>query len=187
LAEAGRRFKNSIARRAKKDTVMPEKSLLSLERLSAIAQSLNQATDELTGVVGSLDEALQRLNVGLVVWVYVEKWNSEDGLYYECEQVGYAKVEGQWGIAIRKVAGREDSSDGEEVRSVWAFNDAPRDARLRAVEKLPQVVDELGKVAAKTTEILNRKLAVTKEYAAAIGILNPDGSKKQGAVAKEKK
>lgn len=166
---------------------MPEKSLLSLEHLSAIAQSLNQATDELTSVVGALDEALQRLNVGLTVWAYVEKWNSEDGLYYEREEVGYAKVEGQWGIAIRRLAGREDASDGDEVRSIWAFNDAPRDARLRAVEKLPNVVDALGKAAATVTEVLNKKLALTKDYAAAIGILNPDGSKKQGTGSKEKK
>jgi len=167
---------------------MPEKTLLSFSQLSSIAQSLNQATDDLTSVVGALDEALQRLSVGLVVWAQVDIWHDEiDGLTYEREEIGYAKVNGQWGIAIRRTFGREDSSDPDEVRNIWAFNDAPREARLRAVEKLPQVVDELGKAAAKVTEILNKKLAQTKDYAAAIGILNPDGSRKQGAGSKEKK
>jgi hypothetical protein len=106
---------------------------------------------------------------------------------YESEEIGYAKVNGQWGIAIRRTFGREDSSDPDEVRNIWVFNDAPRESRLRAVEKLPQVIDELAKAAAKTTEILNKKLAQTKNYAAAIGILNPDGSKKQGGGWKEKK
>jgi|SRR5579862_4721336 len=166
---------------------MQEKSLLSFDQLSAIAQSLNQATNELTRVVGALDESLQRLSVGIVVWVHVQTWSEEDSPFYEAEQVGYAKVNGLWGIAIRKVAGREDTDDPDEVRNIWLFNDAPRDLRLRAIEKLPQVVDELAKAAAKTTEIVNKKLSETKGYAAAIGILNPDGSKKTGAVAKEKK
>jgi hypothetical protein len=166
---------------------MAEKTLLSFGELSAIAQSLNQATDELTRVVAALDEALQRLSVGLVVWVNVQTWDHEDGVSYECEQVGYAKVNGQWAIAIRKTFGREDTSDPDEVRSIWIFNDAPREARLRAVEYLPQIVNELAKAAAKTTEVLNRKLEQTKGFAAAIGILNPDGSKKLSSGSKEKK
>jgi hypothetical protein len=149
---------------------------------------LNRQDPFLTRVVASLDEALQRLSVGLVVWARVDTWHDDiDGMSYESEEIGYAKVNGQWGIAIRRTFGREDSSDPDEVRNIWVFNDAPRESRLRAVEKLPQVIDELAKAAAKTTEILNKKLAQTKNYAAAIGILNPDGSKKQGGGWKEKK
>jgi hypothetical protein len=160
---------------------MPEKSLLSFEQLSTIANSLNKASDELTRVVSVLDEALQRLNVGLVVWVLVVKWHDENGLAYDCEQVGYAKVNGVWGIAIRKLFGSEDSPDPDEVREVWAFNDAPRELRLRAVEKLPDVVDQLAKAAIETTELLNKKLVETRGFAAAIGLLQPSGPQKEGS------
>ena len=165
---------------------MPEKSILSFEQLSTIANSLNKASDELTRVVSVLDEALQRLNVGLVVWVLVVKWHDENGLAYESEEVGYAKVNGIWGIAIRKMFGSEDSPDPDEVREVWAFNDAPRELRLRAVEKLPDVVDELAKAAIKTTELLNKKLAETRGFAAAIGLLQPSVLQKDGT-GKERK
>lgn len=165
---------------------MPEKSILSFEQLSTIANSLNKASDELTKVVSALDGALQRLNVGLVVWVLVVKWHDENGLAYECEEVGYAKVSGIWGIAIRKLFGSEDSPDPDEVREIWAFNDAPRELRLRAVEKLPAVIDELAKAAIETTELLNKKLAETKKFAAAIGLLQTSGPQKESG-AKERK
>jgi hypothetical protein len=151
---------------------MPEKPLIPFDRLTSIANTLNKATDELTKIVGVLDDALQRLNVGIPVWVQVVKWSSEDDQGpYECENVGYSKINGDWCIGINRSTGHEESTYADQVREVWPFNDAPRDLRLRAVEKLPELIDELAKSAAHTADLVNKKLAETKAFAAAIGLI----------------
>jgi hypothetical protein len=67
--------------------------------------------------------------------------------------------------------GDEESPEPDEVREIWPFNDAPRELRLRAVEKLPELIDQLAKSAEKTAEDVNKKVAETKAFAAAIGVL----------------
>jgi hypothetical protein len=57
---------------------------------------------------------------------------------------------------------------------------------LRAVEKLPELVDQLAKAAIETTELLNKKLTETKGFAAAIGLLQPSGPQKEGSVKERK-
>jgi hypothetical protein len=157
---------------------MPEKPLLSFDQLTSVAADLNQASDELTRVVNSLDSALQRLNVGIVAWVLISKNNDERFSHlYECEQVGYAKVNGNWCLAIRRLAGNESSPEAEEVRDIWPFNDAPRGMRLRAIEKLPEVIDALARSALRTTERLKKKLAETRGFAASIGVWQGDEAK----------
>jgi hypothetical protein len=151
---------------------MADKPLIPFDKLTSIANSLNEATDELTRVVGVLDQALQRLNVGIPVWVLVVKWSSDDDpTGYETEEVGYAKINGYWGIGIRRSVGDETSPTPDEVRDIWAFNDGPRELRLRAVGRLPELLDELAKSAQKAAEVVNKKLSETKAFAAAIGLL----------------
>jgi hypothetical protein len=160
---------------------MPQKPLVPFDRLTSIANNLNKATDELTEVVGVLDNALYRLNVGIPVWVTVVRWSSEnDPNAYECENVVYAKINGSWCIGINRTVGNDDSSEPDEVREIWPFNDAPRELRLRAVEKLPELVDQLAKSAEKTSEVVNKKLSETKAFAAAIGLLPIEESGARG-------
>jgi hypothetical protein len=157
---------------------MAEKSLFTFDHLTAVAADLNQASDDLTQIVGTLDSALQRLNIGIVAWVQVIKTNYEDRpQYYEREELGYAKVDGTWGLAVRKLAGFEGSPEDDEVRDIWLFNDAPRGLRLRAVEKLPEVIDLLTRSAMKTAERLKKKVADTRGFAASMGLWQLDGEK----------
>jgi hypothetical protein len=165
--------------------VEQEKPLVSFQQLSSIAASLNKASDEFTKVVSELDASLQRLNVGLVVWVTVVKLGN--GSAYEIEQIGYAKVDGNWRIAIRKLRGNEESEYEDVVTNTWAFNDAPRQVRLRSVEKLPELVSGLAKAAVKATQVLNKKLAETKAFAAAIGLRDKDDEKGPNNGAVERK
>jgi hypothetical protein len=159
------------ARRAWKETVMADKPLMSFDELSSAAAALNKASNELTTTIATLDQALNRLNVGLTVWTLVIVWPDPDGSgQYEREDVGYSKVGGSWGLAIRKLVGDENNPEPDEVRDVWAFNDAPRDLRLRAVQKLPDLLDALGKAAVKTAEAVNKKLAEARAFTAALGL-----------------
>jgi hypothetical protein len=157
-----------------KEAVMAEKSIPSFEHLSAAADSLNKATDELKQVIDNLDVAIRRLNVGVSAWVEVEKWFDEDDPQsYEVEQVGYSKQGGTWRLTIRRLVGHEQDPGPDKVRDVWTFNNAPRTVRLRAVEKLPKVLETLTKQLNQQTAIVNKKLTEAKLFTIGLGLEVP--------------
>jgi hypothetical protein len=135
------------------------------QALSTAATSLNAASDELTKVVSVLDEALKKLNVGLTVWITVSKWSDEE----RCgeDQIGYCKVNGRWGIALRYIWGDHFLSL-DEVDGLWLFNDAPRDLRLAGVDKLPEVIEALSREAFETTKKVQEKTREVRELASII-------------------
>src|ERR1700687_361370 len=112
------------------------------QTLSSVAPALNSASDELNHCLASLDESLKKLNAGLTVWVtFRSRGVAED--QYDDQQIGYTKVDGKWGIAIRHVWGNYATEQfGEE--GTWFFNDAPRELRLLAVDQLPELIEALG-------------------------------------------
>jgi len=149
---------------------MAEKRLVSFAELSAAADTLNNSTDQLTKTVDQLEEALLRLNIGLSSWVEVQMFTDEDGGQYYRIELGWSKSEGTWGFNIHRVEGNNHSDAPEEVREAWKFNYAPRDYRLWAVSKLPELLDDLAKAASKTAENVNKKLVETRALAIAMGI-----------------
>jgi len=142
--------------------------------LSEVAFTLNSASDELTKAVGILDEALKKLNIGLTVWVdyasrAVEPWEYHD------EQIGYCKVNGKWGLSLQRVWG-DNQSDHHGSDGPWLFNDAPREMRLRGVDKIPEVIERLGKEASDTAKRVEEKTKHVRELAAAITELEDEGT-----------
>jgi hypothetical protein len=83
--------------------------------------------------VNKLDALLKKFNLGVPTWVSFEKSRSDDGNYQE--DIGYAKINGKWGIAIRTI--ECDFSDPDSSVAEWQFNDAPRLLRVNAVERFP--------------------------------------------------
>ena len=135
--------------------------------LSEVASSLNSASDELTQVVGKLDEALKKLNVGLTEWVIFDDRLPNEDMQYDCDQIGYTKVDGKWGIALRQIWGHEAYDDHKE-NGPWLFNDAPREMRLRSVDKIPELIESLNKRASETVKKIQEKTKEVRELAAAI-------------------
>jgi hypothetical protein len=116
------------------------KASASLLRLKNSSAELNTVSDQLTKQIEQLDAALKRLNLGVATWVTISE--DEDG---NCSQeyIGYVRIGSRWGIALRTCSGvRGDPSPGVETFS--AFADAPRQLRLRAVEYIPQLLDQLS-------------------------------------------
>jgi hypothetical protein len=134
--------------------------------LSSVASSLNKSSDELNRTVAVLDEALRKLNIGLSVWVSFAFY-AEEPPHYGSDQIGYAKVGGKWGVALRSVWG-DESSNEENCEGPWLFGEAPRDMRLIAVDYLPRVIEELGKKASSTAKKLDEKTKQVKSIAAVI-------------------
>jgi hypothetical protein len=136
------------------------------KNLSSVAVSLNAASDELTRAVTVLDEALKKLSIGLTVWVNSLSADVPDP-FYDVEQIGFCKVNGKWGIALRRIWGNESMDDHQE-EGPWLFNDAPRQMRVNSVDMLPKLVEELGKTAADATKKVRQKAEEVRELADAI-------------------
>jgi hypothetical protein len=147
------------------------------QTLSSAAPALNAASDDLTKAVTVLDEAIKRLNVGLSSWVSfrsrgVEEWEYDD------DEIGYTKVDGKWGIALRRVWG-DHNRETFGADGPWLFNDAPRELRLLGVDKIPELIEALGKEAADTTKKVQEKARQVRDLATAIAEIPNNTSTRQ--------
>ncbi len=134
------------------------------EKLAETAATLNAASDALSRPIAELDGALKSLNIGVATWVDFNHY--EDGMAWEWGRaLGYAKVGGRWGLAIREYEGRvgEPFSKNEE----WLFSDAPRSFRVEAVPALPKLIDALIVAGTKTAKALEAKVMSASEVAQA--------------------
>jgi septation ring formation regulator EzrA len=158
-----------------KEGPLSERVQSAYEKLTTAAAELNAASDDLGLCVADLDAALKKLNLGVTSWVTVQSWGDDEG-GYSLEEIGYDKVDGKWGVALRTRSGHP-SEEYENVER-WLFNDASRALRLQGIGGIPELLDKLSKEAAETTEQLKRKLSAAKEVASAV---------KQAAEARESK
>ena len=135
------------------------------KRLAASADSLNAKSDEFSKQVAVLDSALKKLNLGIAAWQRIRGGEDRNGNYWS-EDVGYAKINGKWGLAIRERRGNTnaDSEENEE----WLFNDAPRTLRISAVDQMSGLLDKLVASAGKTARKIDEKTAQAKSLAAAL-------------------
>jgi len=152
-----------------------DSKLTTIQRISALASvagSLNNASDELTKSVGVVDDALKRFNLGLVVWVMVSRW--ADDFRHGEDQIGYCKLNGKWGLALRTSWEDNNAFGGEPEEDAWHFNDAPREMRLKYVDRIPEVLEELTKKASEVTRRIQEKAKEARELAEAIRPVSND-------------
>ena len=140
----------------------------SFQQLSAAASTLNAISDQLGKVVSRLDSSFQKLNIGVSGWVKFNISRSGDGLQFWFDEVGYDKVNGRWGLAIRSASGHEGMEEGSLYDGEWQFNDAPRTLRIDAVDKIPELFEKLTNEVQATTESVDRKLKKLQEFASAV-------------------
>jgi hypothetical protein len=88
--------------------------------------------------------SLKRLGLGIESWVLLDETggNNENPEFY-IEKLGYAKVNGKWGLAIRAIWGHIQF-DGASKSEEWPFGDAPRHIRIKAVAKIPALIEQLN-------------------------------------------
>ena len=146
---------------------LPKRISAVFEELTATAAKLNAVSDEIAQPISVIDAALRRLNLGVSAWVEVAgEVDHHDTAYFWDRSIGYDKVSRSWGIAIRTRSG--SLTDQRVDEETWLFNDAPRSIRLEALDKLPDLLAELVKVAIDTANALKNKLATTKQVAMTI-------------------
>ncbi len=135
------------------------------KRLAASAQTLNAASDEFSKPVAELEAAVQKLNLGLVTWQKVVGGGDEYDNYWRRE-IGYMRVDGKWGLVIRSVSGNHNHDEPDI--ELWSFGDAPRSYRIEAIDKLPDLLEELIKNSEKTAKKLKEKTVEARELATAL-------------------
>jgi hypothetical protein len=150
---------------------LAERVQASYLQLSAVASDLNAVSDQLGKSIAEVDDSLKKLNLGVSVWVTID--GNEDAPYYWNEDLGYSKIDGKWGIALRTVKG--NYAEDEERVEAWLFNDAPRPLRLSAISKLPELLKRLSEEAVETTKKIKSSLKEAQQVVVALktAVLEP--------------
>lgn len=141
---------------------LPARVKSSFKQLAEATAALNTASDKLSKQVGQVEALMKPLNIGIECWVKMgQGWSSAESRGHW--EVGYVKVAGKWSIGIRAV---DDSEP--EYPDPWAFGDAPRRLRLKAVDYIPALLDELAKKAVEATSDIDKKMEDVSELVAAL-------------------
>lgn len=145
----------------------------SFKQLASAAQALNTASEDLGKVIRHLDASLKKLGLGLSGWVPVS--GTSDDTQYWTNELGYAKTDGKWGLALREVTGFHlDKND--ESEQVWAFNEAPRTVRAEAVDKIPDLLEKLLQQTQEATRELKEKIDQASDFNTVLAELTPDNA-----------
>lgn len=151
---------------AQHDSGLQERVSAAFEKLAESAIELNAVSDEVAKPISAIDKTLQKLNLGVSAWVeFAGDIDHNTGSFWDYS-LGYAKVSREWGIAIRTRRGNDFHNDVDE--ELWRFNDAPRSHRLDAMDKLPELLEQLAKTSGETAQALKSKVASAKQTAATI-------------------
>lgn len=118
-----------------------------MKELCAAAAKLNSKTDELNEVIGEFEEDLEKAGVGVTEWLTLlldetdSKFDPHDETFSKSGwELGYAKVEGKWRLAVRQVflksrLGRfDDDITSRHSDKTLALTNAPRVVRMQAAE-----------------------------------------------------
>jgi len=150
------------------DVAVSAKIAASFQRLTTAADHLNVVSAELGVYISTLDVALQRLNLGISTWVPVEGYDNATTGDFDGRELGYTKLGSKWGIALRSVAGNYGTDPEGITHEQWLFNDAPRAFRIKAVEKLPDLLEKLAEEADDTAGMIKGRIVQAQQLIAGI-------------------
>lgn len=133
---------------------------------------LNRASDDLTEAIGPLDAAFKALNLGVTAW-YKYAGDEDDLGQFWNHYIGYAKVDGKWGLAISSVSGEVGGAPDEHDDEEWLFNDAPRAMRIEAIPYIPALLEALVERVNATAADLQAKAAIARDVVDTINTVLP--------------
>lgn len=146
----------------------------SYQQLSKVAGELNAVSDELGMCIVDLNAALKKLNLGVTKWIEIRGDEDPETGNFSVDYLGYAKVSGNWGIGLSTMIGNYNH-DPEGSSEQWPFNDGPRELRLAAIEKIPELLNKLSEAATQMTAHVRKKLGEAQEVAEAIKLVANEG------------
>jgi hypothetical protein len=152
--------------------IIPAEVQADLQKLTVAAKSINELSDELTREVAGIEAVVNRLNLGVHTNVQIEKWFDEEGRHSGVWRLAYGKEAGKWGFFIEYIATDEDGlrqgDPNAETYESWLFKDAPRENRIKAVGKIPLLLQALVKASNEVAAKIAEEIAAARELASAI-------------------
>jgi hypothetical protein len=138
------------------------------QNLTESAKRNRVVRDELSRLVSSLEQALARLSLCIGCWTLISE-STNDGIDYERLYVGFQEMNHEWRIVI-KSANESEHRPEEPLETKWLFDSAPQFLRLRAIDKLADLIDGLSKTTDSTTERLKKKLDTARNVASGVQV-----------------
>lgn len=137
---------------------------VSLKNLTALSQSLNEASDLLSQQILQVEAVLNELKLGVSAWVVFSRGEVEISGHtmLETESIGYSKHQGRWGLLYCKEV--PDMGDPAFCHIV-PLRDSPRMERIAAVDELPKLVQALEARATEVTQVAKAKAAEVSAFA----------------------
>lgn len=135
------------------------------KRLATAATEYREATKEFSAPIDAIDRALRALDIDVITWKKMAGDEDEYGAYWH-RDVGYARIKGDWCLAIRTVRGHEQAEEDDIEQ--WPFGAAPSSLRIEAIDKLPDLLEQLIRNAEKTTKKLRERTGEARKLAAAL-------------------
>jgi hypothetical protein len=135
------------------------------ERLSILSQQLNEQCSTLNDTITEWNKRLLALNLGLEVWLNPFDYS---GVYYaendsdvrqKCVKeisLGYAKVDGQWQLAIKEeflIAGNEEREQDVPIR-VTRLLSCTREMRIKAMERFDSLLSHIEEEVTQRLQIV---------------------------------
>lgn len=146
-----------------------------ISELTPIATKLNRKSDQINRTITTINQKLAKLNLGIEVWLDTplpaEKWGEEanvalakpwqvDENGVRCREafyLGYGRLGDTWGLLIKQVV-EEQQPDG----TIVTFSEdrvsvlkGTRNARLAALEQLPQLLNALKAEGARLLKLID--------------------------------
>lgn len=148
-----------------------------LQKLSTAAQILNGLSDELTAKIADIENSINKLNLGIRANVNAYTLESaDDDLYSRWVRLAYGKSGSKWGFIIEELTEDLRNSERDAYES-WAFRDAPREYRLKVVEKIPALLDALVIKSVEIASDIKKSVGYTTELESAISKASQKGLK----------
>jgi hypothetical protein len=156
----------------------PVETQAKLQKLAAVARTLNDLSDQLSQQVAEIEVAVCKLNLGVPASVIAETSSTENGVRGHCVRLAFDKHAGRWGFQVEELTENLDYPDMDEYQA-WPFKDAPRDYRLKTVVRIPELLDALVTKSAEVASDITEKVGYAKQIAAALAPPSAEDSKKQ--------
>jgi hypothetical protein len=139
-----------------------------LASFSEAAQSLRQISDDLNTLILTVEAALIDANVGLEVWVRqpLSEMSKEEGRGTPFwRQLGFAKVNGKWCLAVRELIGTPEEYDEEYPcsREETPLLQASRYDRIASLRLLPALIKAVEGAAKMATQDIENAIAFLHE------------------------
>jgi uncharacterized phage infection (PIP) family protein YhgE len=134
-----------------------------LTQLAAAARTLNEQSDLFTQQMAEVESAINKLNLGIPASVTVEEVKTNDFATHFLD-LEYGKLDGRWCLIVTDYDDEVTSSEYSNCKQ-WAYRDAPRELRLKVVQRLPQLLEQLLKSATAAVSEISKGAAIAKELA----------------------